>query len=270
LSGHALQPVIFRPFDDLNIAAMMAIYSQNGVRRINQLFGAGIRHAAEKGIFCFSMIKKIREPVNGLTHFFAAIAAAIGSGILISVGRNSFIKTVALSLYGASLILLFATSTAYHWVKAGPKIIANLRKLDHAAIYFLIAGTYTPICAIIFTGFWRWGILVIVWSLAVIGMIVKMFTMSAPRWLTAGIYIVMGWLSLLSIREMLRMLPAGALIGLGIGGFIYTLGAVVYITKRLDFFPDQFGFHAVWHIFVILGALAHFISIAVYIAPAAY
>jgi hemolysin III len=229
-----------------------------------------IHRAAEKGKSCFSMIKKIREPVNGFTHFFAAIGAVIGSGILIYIGRNSLIKTVALGVYGASLILLFATSAAYHWVKAGPKIIANLRKLDHAAIFLLIAGTYTPICAIMFTGFWRWGILAIIWSLAVIGMVVKMFMMNAPRWLTAGIYVVMGWLSLLSIREMLRMLPAGALIGLGIGGVIYTLGAAVYITKRLDYFPDQFGFHAVWHIFVILGALVHFISIAVYIAPAAY
>ena len=216
------------------------------------------------------MIKKIREPANGFTHFLAAVAAVIGSGILIYIGRDSLIKIVALGVYGASLILLFATSATYHWVEAGPKTIANLRKLDHAAIFLLIAGTYTPICAIMFTGFWRWGILAIVWSLAVIGIIVKMFMMSAPRWLTAGIYVVMGWLSLLSIKEVLRALPAGALIGLGLGGVIYTLGAVVYVTKKLDFLPGRFGFHAVWHIFVILGALAHFISIAVYIAPAAY
>jgi hemolysin III len=216
------------------------------------------------------MIKKIREPANGFTHFFAALGAVIGSGILIYIGRNSLIKTVALGVYGASLTLLFATSAAYHWVDSGPKIIARLRKLDHAAIFLLIAGTYTPICAIMFTGFWRWGILAIVWSLAVIGIIVKMSIMGAARWLTAGIYVAMGWLPLLSIRELLRMLPAGALIGLGIGGVIYTLGAAVYITKKLDFIPDRFGFHTVWHIFVILGALAHFITIAVYIAPAAY
>jgi hemolysin III len=179
-------------------------------------------------------------------------------------------KTAALSVYGASLTLLFAISAAYHLVDAGPKIIARLRKLDHAAIFLLIAGTYTPICAIMFTGFWRWGMLAIVWSLAVIGMIAKTSMMGAPRRLTAGIYVLMGWLPLLSIRELLRMLPAGALIGIGIGGVIYTLGAAVYITKRLDYFPDRFGFHAVWHVFVILGALAHFITIAVYIAPAPY
>ena len=99
------------------------------------------------------MSKKFREPVNGLIHFSAAIAAVIGSGILISIGRNNLVKTMALGVYGVSIILLFAASAAYHLVKAGPKIIANLRKLDHAAIFVLIAGTYTPICAIMFTGF---------------------------------------------------------------------------------------------------------------------
>jgi hemolysin III len=214
------------------------------------------------------MSKKFREPVNGLIHFSAAIAAVIGSGILISIGRNNLVKTMALGVYGVSVILLFAASAAYHLVKAGPKIIANLRKLDHAAIFVLIAGTYTPICAIMFTGFWRWGLLAVVWSLAVIGIVVTMFIMNAPRWLIAGVYVVMGWLCLLAIGEMLRVLPPGALLWLGFGGVIYTLGAVVYAAKAPDFFPGKFGFHEVWHIFVILGALAHFISIAVFIAPA--
>ena len=215
------------------------------------------------------MIEKIREPVNGLTHFFAAVGAVIGSGILINIGWNNLIKTISLSVYGVSIILLFGASATYHLVKAGPKITVILRKFDHAAIYLLIAGTYTPIGAIMFTGFWRWGILAIVWSFAVIGIIVNMFIMNTPRWLTAGVYVVMGWLCLLAVGEMLRVLPAGALTWLGFGGVIYTLGAVVYVTKMFDFFPGKFGFHEVWHIFVILGALAHFISIAVYIAPTA-
>lgn len=213
------------------------------------------------------ILNKLREPVNGLTHFFAAIVAAVGLIILIVLGWNNLIKAISLSVYGISLILLFAASATYHMVKGGPRIVANLRKLDHAAIYLLIAGTYTPICAIMFTGFWRWGLLAIVWSLAIIGIIVKMFIMNAPRWLSAGLYLLMGWLCISAIGEMLRVLPAGALIWLLIGGIAYTLGAVIYITKALDFIPDKFGFHEVWHIFVILGALAHFISIAVYIAP---
>ena len=213
------------------------------------------------------MLNQLREPVNGLTHFFAAIVAVIGLIALIILGWNNLVKEVSLSIYGISLILLFAASATYHMVKAGPKIIAILRKLDHSAIYLLIAGTYTPFCAVMFTGFWKWGLLVIIWSLALIGIVVKMFIMNAPRWLSAGVYVMMGWLCIAAIGEMLRVLPVGALVWLLIGGVVYTVGAIVYITKALDFLPGKFGFHEVWHIFVILGALAHFIAIAAYIAP---
>ena len=109
--------------------------------------------------------------------------------------------------------------------------------------------------------------LAIIWSLALIGIVVKIFIINAPRWLNAGIYILMGWLSIAAIGEMLRVMPPWALTWLLIGGVVYTLGAVVYITKIMNFWPGKFGFHEVWHIFVILGALAHFIAIAFFIAP---
>ena len=214
-----------------------------------------------------NMITKLREPVNGLTHFFAAIVAFIGLILLIILGWHSAIKEISLSVYGASLILLFAASATYHMVKAKPGVIATLRKLDHSAIFLLIAGTYTPFCLLMFTGFWKWGFLAIVWSLAAIGIVVKIFVLNAPRWLHTGVYIAMGWLCMAAIGEMLRVLPVGALIWLIVGGVVYTLGAIIYATKMLDFIPGKFGFHEVWHIFVILGAVAHFIAIAGYIAP---
>jgi hemolysin III len=213
------------------------------------------------------MFTKLREPVNGLTHFFAAIVAALGLVSLIVLGWHSLIKEISLSVYGTSLVLLFAASATYHMVKAKPGIIAVLRKIDHSAIFLLIAGTYTPFCALMFTGFWKWGLLGIIWLLAIIGIVVKIFISNAPRWLHAGVYIVMGWLCMTAIGEMLRVLPPGAIIWLITGGIIYTLGAIIYITKALDFWPGKFGFHEVWHIFVILGALAHFVAIAGYIAP---
>lgn len=213
------------------------------------------------------MFKKLREPVNGLTHFFAAIAALVGLVILLFVGWGSVSKAVALTVYGLSLVLLFAASAAYHMVHAKPAVLQLLRKLDHSAIYLLIAGTYTPFCALMFEGFWKWGLLAIIWSLAGIGIVVKLFVIHSPRWLNAGIYIVMGWLCVAAIGEMLRVLPAWALTWLLVGGLTYTLGAVVYITKTMNFWPGKFGFHEVWHIFVILGALAHFIAIAFFIAP---
>lgn len=213
------------------------------------------------------MLKNLREPVNGLTHFFAAIAALVGLIILINLGWGSPSKAVALTVYGLSLVLLFTASAAYHMVKARPRTLKILRKLDHSAIYLLIAGTYTPFCAIMFEGFWKWGMLAIIWSLALIGIVVKIFLINSPRWLNAGIYILMGWLCIAAIGEMLRVLPPWAITWLIIGGITYTLGAVVYITKTMNFWPGKFGFHEVWHIFVILAALAHYIAIAFFIAP---
>lgn len=213
------------------------------------------------------MFSKFREPINGLTHLFAALAALVGLVVLLVVSWGEPGKLISLLVYGVSLVLLFSASASYHLVKGLPKVVEGLRKFDHCAIYLLIAGTYTPICFNMFDGFWKWGLLGIVWSLALVGIGVKLFFIKAPRWLTAGVYLVMGWLCILAINEMLAVLPAGALIWLLAGGLFFTFGAVVYITKIMNFAPGVFGFHEVWHIFVILGALAHFIAIAVYIAP---
>jgi len=214
------------------------------------------------------MLKKLREPVNGLTHLGAAIAAGIGLIILLVIGWGNIGKTISLTVYGISLILLFAASAIYHMVRARPSILNNLRKLDHSAIYILIAGTYTPFCFNLFTGFWQWGMLILIWSLALVGVAIKLLWMDAPRWLYTGVYIAMGWLAILGGKELLATLPTGAIVWLLVGGITFTLGAIIYATKTFNFFPGKFGFHEVWHIFVILGALAHFIGILVYIAPA--
>ncbi len=212
------------------------------------------------------LINRLREPVNGLTHLFAGLVAASGTAVLLIVEHGNAAREVSLSVYGLSLTLLFGASAAYHLAPLQERGIAVLRRLDHAAIYLLIAGTYTPFCVLAFNGFWKWGLLAIIWSLAVIGIIVKMFIMYAPRWLSAGTYVAMGWLCIGAMGQMLQALPIPVLIWLTIGGFIYTLGAVIYITRTLDFLPGRFGFHEVWHIFVILGALAHFIAIAALLA----
>jgi hemolysin III len=213
------------------------------------------------------MHRRLREPVNGLTHLAAAIAAAVGLVILIYLARHSTIKLVALSVYGLSLVLMFSASTAYHLVKASPKMMLFLRKLDHSAIYLLIAGTYTPICLNYFTGTWRWAPLVVIWSLAIIGIIVKLFVIGAPHWVTAGVYLLMGWLAIVAVREVLVSIPIGALVWLLLGGLFFTGGAVAYILKKPDPVPGVFGFHEIWHIFVILGTFSHFIVMAAYVAP---
>ena len=213
------------------------------------------------------MQSRFREAVSALTHFGSAFAALIGLLWLIALGWDESAKLVSLSVYGLSLVSLFFSSGIYHAAQVKPDVLLWLRKLDHSAIYLLIAGTYTPFCVIAFRGFWSWGLLGIIWLLALTGILVKLFVVNSPRWLNAGVYVLMGWLSIAAIAEMLQVLSFGAMFWLVVGGVIYTLGALVYITKKMDFFPGVFGFHEVWHIFVILGALAHFIAIAGYVAP---
>lgn len=214
------------------------------------------------------MYKKLRDPVSGLMHLAAAAAAALGLALLVYLGRDSVSKQTTLVIYGLSVIAMFAASATYHLVNASPATLQFLRKLDHSAIYLIIAGTYTPICLYFFTGFWQWGMVALIWLFALVGILVKLVFLHAPRWLTVVIYLVMGWLGLVAIPEMVNVMPPGAIAWLLAGGIFFTLGALVYALKKPDWYPNVFGFHELWHIFVILGVLCHFILIAAYIAPA--
>ena len=205
-----------------------------------------------------------REPFNGLSHLIGAILSLIGFIYLIFRGWGDSTRVIAYLIYGISLVLLFSSSAAYHLTRSSDRVMLILRKLDHTAIYLLIAGSYTPMCLIFFEGFWRVGMLTIIWSMALVGIIVKLFVIKAPRWVTAGLYLLMGWTCVMAVGEMIRTMPAGAFVWLILGGLFYTVGAVIYITRKLDFKPDVFGFHEVWHIFVILGAASHFIMIAIF------
>jgi hemolysin III len=207
------------------------------------------------------MFSKFREPVNGFTHLGGAIAAFLGLIALLLVGGNGSAKVVSVIIYGLSLIAMFTASAVYHLAKVTPQVQQRLRKFDHSAIFLLIAGTYTPFCLNAFTGFWHWGLLATIWAIAAIGIVVKLFYIKAPRWLNAGIYVVMGWLCVMAAPQMRAVLPVNSIIWLFVGGVIYTLGAVVYATKAFNLAPGKFGFHEVWHIFVLLAALAHFISV---------
>lgn len=207
------------------------------------------------------MLKKLREPINSLTHWVGAVLALAGLIALLIVGWGTPLKVISLIVYGASLIFLFSASATYHMVQAKDKALEIFRKVDHAAIYCLIAGTYTPFCINAFTGFWKWGMLTIIWSLAIIGIVIKVFIIRSPRWLNAGIYVAMGWLCVGASGQLLAALPAWVLTWLIIGGVTYTLGAVVYSTRMFNFVPGVFGFHEVWHIFVLLAAAAHFVAV---------
>jgi hemolysin III len=211
-------------------------------------------------------LKQFRDPVSSWIHLVSAVLAVLGLIALLIMGRSAPLKEVSLLIYGLSLIGMFTSSTIYHSTITDDSTLLRLRKMDHSSIYLLIAGSYTPLCLNFFTGFWRWPFLGIIWLFGLTGIIVKLFVIKAPRWVTAGIYLLMGWMSVFAVKNMLATMPTGALLWLLAGGLFYTVGAVIYITKRMDFKPDVFGFHEVWHIFVSLGALCHFILIAVYIA----
>jgi hemolysin III len=203
----------------------------------------------------------LRQPVSGLTHLAGAISAIVGQVVLLTNSGSSVRDKLSLVVYSASLFLLFSASSIYHLISSTPRVTQVLRKLDHAAIYLLIAGSYTPFCVIAFHGFWRWGLLAIIWSLAVVGIGVKIWWIQAPRWLTAGVYVVLGWLVVLAYREILASLTPVTIGWLVAGGILYTVGALVYVTQRMDFKPGVFGFHEVWHIFVLLAAGAHFVAV---------
>jgi hemolysin III len=214
------------------------------------------------------VFRRFREPVNSLTHLTAAAIAIAGTVVLAYLARDDAAKLASLCLYGVTLVLMFSSSALYHTIQSGPKAALFLRKLDHSAIYLLIAGTYTPICLHYFTGFWRIGFLAVIWALGLIGIAVKLFVINAPRWVTAGVYLLMGWLSIAGVGEIVSRMPAGAIAWLLAGGLFFTGGAVVYMLKRPNPFPGVFGFHEIWHIFVILGAFSHFALMWIYIAPA--
>jgi hemolysin III len=216
------------------------------------------------------MLSKLREPVNGLTHLGGAILGFFGMIALLNLSRGDALKVASILAYCLGLMAMFLASGIYHSAIVRPAVLQTLRKIDHSAIFLLIAGTYTPFCLLAFTGFWHWGLLALIWAIAAIGIVVKVFYIKSPRWLHTGIYVVMGWLCVMAAPQMPSVLPAAAMVWLFVGGVIYTLGAVVYATKTLDFVPGKFGFHEVWHIFVLLGALAHFIAImTLLVIPAA-
>lgn len=215
-----------------------------------------------------SKIPRLREPVSGLTHLAGALLSGAGLAALLAVSRGqNFWRVGALAVFGVALVLLFAASAAYHLLPLSPGGTRTLRRVDHIMIYILIAGTYTPLCVIPLWGPWGWSLLGGVWTLALAGIAMATVWLNAPRWLTTAIYVIMGWLVVIAVVPLLRTVPAGGLEWLLIGGLFYTGGAVIYATRRPDPAPGVFGFHEIWHLFVMAGGLSHFWAIFRYIAP---
>jgi hemolysin III len=209
---------------------------------------------------------KLKEPFSGYLHLLGALLTIPATIILIVLGSNSAWKVVSFSIYGSVLFLLFLFSTLYHWLpwEAGGKN-QLFRKLDHLAIYALIAGTYTPFCLNTLRGPWGWTVFGVIWTMAIFGIITQAIYINVWRWLTTAIYICMGWLILIAFRPLMHSLPAGGIAWLVAGGLIYSIGGIIYTLRKPNFHP-YFGFHELWHIFVLGGAACHYIAILLYIA----
>ncbi|SDY14818.1 hemolysin III family protein [Thermoactinomyces sp. DSM 45892] len=210
---------------------------------------------------------RMREPVNTWTHFASFLAGIVGLVFLIVLTYQNPTKLLTMIIYGVSLIVLFGASSLYHWVHVKPKTKLALRKFDHIAIYFFIAGTYTPVVYVGLEGAWRITMLICVWSLAIVGMVMKLWFMNVPRIVSTIFYVTLGWLAIVPFGQFIEHLPIKAIILLIAGGVAYTVGAVIYATKIFDFIPNKFGFHEIFHIFIMLGSLAHFLMISMYIVP---
>ena len=216
------------------------------------------------------MLRKLldmKEPVNTWTHFVTFIAAIVGLVYLIILTRGNASKVVTMTVYGVSAILLYGASSLYHWIRTVPRKELILRRLDHIAIYLLIAGSYTPVFFYGLEGAWKWAMLVTVWVLAVAGMALKVWFIHAPRFITSAFYVMLGWIALVPFLQLINNLPVGAVVLMMAGGAAYTLGAVIYATKWFDFLPNRFGFHEVFHLFVVAGTVIHFVMMVLYIVP---
>lgn len=210
---------------------------------------------------------RMKEPVNTWTHFVTFIAAIVGLVFLIKLTLGETGKLVTMTIYGVSLLTLYGASSLYHWVKASPRVELALRKFDHISIYILISGSYTPVFYYGLEGAWKWTMLILVWSLALIGMFLKIWYMHAPRFVSTAFYVTLGWIALVPFVQLIHSLPVQAMILMLAGGVCYTVGAIIYATKCFDFFPNRFGFHEIFHLFVSAGSVVHFIMIANYILP---
>lgn len=209
----------------------------------------------------------LRDPMSGLTHCVGGLLAVLGTILLISRSVSPVLPwhVVTFSVFGGAMILLYTASTLYHWLPLSDKGIRVLRRIDHSMIFFYIAATYTPICLIPLRGGWGWSLFGCAWGLAVAGIMFKIFWLNTPRWLSTGIFLGMGWMVLVGVYPLVLNLSTGALFWLTTGGVLYSIGAVIYALKRPDPWPGFFGFHEIFHVFVMAGSFCHFMLMYRYI-----
>jgi hemolysin III len=208
---------------------------------------------------------RVREPFNAGSHLVGLLLAAAGTWVLLR-GAGDPTQLLAFAVYGGTLMLLYAASTVYHGLPLGEAGLRRLRTLDHIAIYFLIAGTYTPVALITLRDSGGPALLAASWAIAAAGIPFKIRWLDAPVWISTGSYLGMGYLTLAAVVPLGRAVGAGGLTWLVAGGIAYTIGAVIYARERPDPLPGRFGHHGLWHVLVLTGSACHFAFIALHVA----
>lgn len=211
--------------------------------------------------------REVRNPYDGLrpwsaiTHGLGALLAVIGTAALLirSAGQENWLSFALFAVYGLSMVCLYTASTVYHCLNVSVSGRIALRKYDHCSIYLLIAGSYTPLCLTVLRHSGGVPLLCAVWTLAVAGIALTIAKLSIPRWLTSAIYLFMGWLAIFAILPIYRALPTSGFFWLLSGGILYTVGGVLYAVKWPGRNNPRFGCHEIFHVFILLGSICHFI-----------
>lgn len=204
----------------------------------------------------------LEETASALTHGVGALASVAGGAVLITfaaLGGDGW-QLLSAIVFSATLSVLYTSSTLYHSMRR-QVLRARLRVVDHCAIFLLIAGTYTPFTLVTLRGAWGWSLFGVVWLLATAGIVFKLFFTGRLRRLSTGIYLGMGWLSVVAARPILETLSVGTLLWLLAGGLAYTMGTAFYHSRRIPYA------HAVWHLFVLAGSACHFVAVASQVIP---
>ncbi len=205
-------------------------------------------------------VSRAEEWANSITHGVGLVLSVIGLLVLVgvAVARNEISLVVGCSIFGGTLVFMYAASTLYHSFQR-PHLKRLLRLLDHIAIYLLIAGTYTPFVLLYFNGGWVWTMLCLEWGIALAGIVYKLFFIGRHPILSTTLYLAMGWLAVLGVEPLLSAAPTGCLAWMAAGGLCYTAGVAFYAWDRLPFN------HAIWHLFVLAGSACHYLALTLYL-----
>ena len=208
----------------------------------------------------------VKPRLRGVSHLSMFPVALIAVIPLLFIGRTSAALVSAL-VFGIAVAAMFGVSGTYHVITWSPRARSRLARLDHATVYGLIAATYTPFGLLILSGTWQVTVLALVWAGALAAMLMKLFWVGAPKWLSAAIGIALGWVGVAAMPKIYDEIGASGLLFLAAGGLLYTLGAVVYATRRPNPIPGVFGYHELFHAFVIVAVALQYVAVAVYVLP---